>query len=68
MAYTQTQLDALQAALASGELRVSYDNKTVEYRSVAEIKIAIAEVSAALAEAAGTGRPRQVRSYPGTGL
>lgn len=46
MSYTQTQLEALQAALASGTLRVSYDGKTVEYRSVDELIRAIAVVEA----------------------
>lgn len=48
MSYTQTQLDALQDALASGELRVSYDGKTVEYRSVDELSKAIKIVQSGL--------------------
>lgn len=63
MAYTQTQLDALEAALASGALRVTYDGKTVEYRSIAELKAAIATVTAAIAAAAGIVRRRAVRVY-----
>jgi len=31
MAWTQTELDALKAAYASGTLRVSYDGRTVQY-------------------------------------
>jgi len=53
MAYTTTQLAALQAALASGELSVEYDGKKVQYRSVAELERAIAVVQGAL-ETAGT--------------
>lgn len=53
MAYTTTQLAALQAALASGELSVEYDGKKVQYRSIAELERAIAVVQGAL-EAAGT--------------
>lgn len=33
MAFTQTQLDALDAAIASGELTVKYDGREVTYRS-----------------------------------
>ena len=53
MAYTTTQLAALQAALASGELSVEYDGKKVQYRSISELERAIAVVQGAL-EAAGT--------------
>lgn len=34
MAFTQTQLDALDNAIAMGVLSVMYGNKTVQYRSV----------------------------------
>ena len=44
MAYTQAHLDALQAALAKGEKRVSLGDKTVEYRSVEELTAAIEAV------------------------
>lgn len=37
MAFTTTQLAALEAAIASGELVVQYDGKRVEYRSVADL-------------------------------
>lgn len=37
MAYTQTQLEAIEAAIASGELTVSYDGKHVSYRSIDEL-------------------------------
>ena len=53
MAYTVTQLEALQAALASGELTVSYEGKTVTYRSIKDLKEALAVVQAGL-EAQGT--------------
>lgn len=32
MAFTTTQLTALEAAIASGELEVTFDGKTVKYR------------------------------------
>ena len=53
MSYSNEQLLALQKALATGEKRVSFGDKTVEYRSVDEIQAAIREVVACLARAAG---------------
>ena len=66
MAYTQADLDALQAALAKGEKRVSFGDKTVEYRSVDELQAAIGEVKRDLFERAVAtglwpGAPRQIR-------
>jgi hypothetical protein len=39
MAYTLAQIEALRAALISGTTRVSYDGKSVEYRSLSELMI-----------------------------
>ena len=66
MAYTEEQLTALEAALAKGEKRVTFGDKTLEYRSVEELKDAIRTVERGLAEqAAATGlvppAPRQIR-------
>lgn len=66
MAYTQEQLNALEAALAKGEKRVTFADKTVEYRSVDELKAAIREVKRAMDRLdAQTGlwpqAPRQIR-------
>ena len=56
MAYTEDQLTALEAALAKGERRVTFGDKTVEFRSVEELKEAIRAVERGLAEqAAQTG-------------
>jgi roadblock/LC7 domain-containing protein len=38
--FTTTQLTAIEAAIASGELRVQYDGKSVEYRSMDELRAA----------------------------
>lgn len=57
--YTQAQLQALTQAYASGTLRVSYDGKSVEYRSLNELKSILDEVSAALS---GTSRRRTFRT------
>jgi roadblock/LC7 domain-containing protein len=69
MAYTQTQLEALEAALASGTLRVSFEGRSLEYRSVDELKKAIAEIKAALAAAdPAAPRSRVLRIYTGKGF
>jgi hypothetical protein len=51
MAYTQTQLDALQAALATGTLTVEFDGKRVTYRSLDEIQRAIEIIKKDLGQA-----------------
>ncbi|MDC7707240.1 phage head-tail joining protein [Vogesella indigofera] len=61
MTYTSTQLDALKHALATGERRVSFGDKTVEYRSVEELQAAIRTVEAELARDAGRSSKRQIR-------
>jgi hypothetical protein len=66
MAYSQAQLEALEAALAKGERRVTFGDKTVEYRTVEELAAAIKEVKRGLFDdAVNTGlwprAPRQVR-------
>ena len=52
MAYTQTQLEALESAPARGEKMVRYEDKLVEYRSVDELNAAIAHVKLGLFEQA----------------
>lgn len=37
MAFTLTQLDAIESALASGELAIEYEGKKVQYRSMADL-------------------------------
>lgn len=66
MAYTQAQLDVLEAALVKGEKRVTFGDKTVEYRTVDELKTAIGLVKRDIFEqATATGlwpcAPRQIR-------
>ena len=61
MAYTEEQLTALEAALAKGEKRVTFGDKTVEYRSVEELQAAIRTVESELARSAGATRKRQIR-------
>ena len=60
--------DALSAQRASGVARVSYDGKTVEYRSVAEIDRAIEALDREIAAAEGRRIIRQVRVTTVKGL
>lgn len=73
MAFTQDQLTALESALAKGERRVTFGDKTVEYRSVEELRMAIKDVQRGLFEqATQTGlwprAPRQIRVTTAKGL
>ena len=61
MAYTEAQLQALETALAKGERRVSFGDKTVEYRSVEELQAAIRTVEAEIARNTGASPKRQIR-------
>ena len=48
MSWTTTELDALRRAYASGTLRVSYEGKTVEYGSAADLLSRIRTIERAL--------------------
>ena len=63
MTYTIAQRDALRQAIVSGVLRLSYDGKNVEYRSMAELKAALNEVEASLARDSGQPHTRQIKIY-----
>ena len=73
MAATQTQLDALVEAYATGALRVRFADRDVTYRSKAEMRSQIREWAAALgvadplASAASTPRVRLLRLGTGKG-
>ena len=60
--------DALAAQRSSGIARVSYDGKTVDYRSVAEIDRAIEALDREIASAEGRKLIRQVRVMTSKGL
>jgi hypothetical protein len=55
--FTQAHLQAIKEAYASGITRVSYDGKTTEYRSLAEMKQIISTIEAELEAASGKARP-----------
>ena len=66
MAYSTEQLEALERALATGERRVTFQDKTIEYRTVEEIQQAIQTVRKGLLKQAEEtrlwpGSPRQIR-------
>ena len=60
--------DALARQRSSGIARVSYDGKTVDYRSVAEIDRAIEALDREIAAAEGRRLVRQVRVTTAKGL
>lgn len=64
MAYTQADIDAAKAALASGELDVQYSDKRVRFRSIDELLKAIAVMEGELAAATQTQVvPKQTRLF-----
>ena len=64
----KSRRDALSAQRSSGVARVSYDGKTVDYRSVAEIDRAIEALDREIAAAEGRRIVRQVRVTTTKGL
>jgi len=59
--YTEQQLQALRDALANGVRRVRFEGREIEYRTVEELKAAIAAAEAELAKASGKPAIRQIR-------
>jgi hypothetical protein len=68
VAELRTRREALVAARSSGVARVSYDGKSVEYRSLAETDSAIHELDRDIAAAEGRRIVRQVRVVATKGL
>lgn len=60
--------DALTSQRTSGVARVSYDGKTVDYRSVAEIDRAIEALDREIAAAEGRRMVRHIRVMASKGL
>ena len=62
MPFTSSDLVSVDAAIASGELRVNVNGRDITYRTVGELKEArsliVAEIAQAAATSAGTG-PRR---------
>jgi len=59
MTWTQTELDALKKAYASGTLRVSYEGKMVEYGSEADLLRRIRVIEGDMAASSGKKAPRR---------
>lgn len=53
MAWTQTQVDALKAAIASGTRTVSYGDKTVTYQDTTAMLAALQAMEAEVAASGG---------------
>jgi hypothetical protein len=58
MAWTQQQLEAIEAAIGSGELTVRFGDRTVTYRSMEELLQARALIKETLAAESGTATDR----------
>lgn len=61
MAFTQDDLDALDEAIASGELSVDFGDRKVVYRSIEQLKSAKAHIESCMAKASGKRRPSSFR-------
>jgi len=65
MAWTQTDLDAIEAALASGELTIQHsDGRRITYRTIQELKAARALVKGELTPPT-VARQRRIVTRPG---
>lgn len=66
MAYSQTDLDAINSAIASGALSVAFRDRTVTYRSIDDLLKAKRTIEAEIAGTASTPRMyprRQVATF-----
>ena len=69
MAYTQTQLDTIEAAIASGTLRVEIDGRVVVYQSLEALTKLRDQMKAELGVALpATARGRAWRPMTSSGL
>lgn len=59
MALTQTDIDNIDTAIATGELEVEFNGRRVKYRSIAELKSAREHVASVIQANAGGGQPRR---------
>lgn len=56
MAFAQSDIDALEAAIATGALKVRYaDGREVTYRSLAEMRETLGIVRSSVSGASGSG-------------
>jgi hypothetical protein len=59
MTWSQAELDALRKAYASGTLRVSYEGRSIEYGSAADLIRRIRTIESEMAMADGRPKPRR---------
>jgi hypothetical protein len=63
MAVSQADLDALNAAIASGERQVTIGSQSVTYRSIDDLIKARDDIQRQIDAQSGTTRARQTRLY-----
>ena len=63
MAFTQSDIDSLKAALATGVSEATVEGRRVVYRSTSEILTAIARAEAEVAAAAGAPDVTRLNVY-----
>ena len=68
MPFTAEQLQALRDALANGARRVRFADREIEYRTVEELKAAIAAAEIDVARLSGRPVTRQIRISTDKGL
>ena len=68
LTFTQSELDALQRAYASGVLVVEYDGKRVTYGNADDLKSRLDQVAKSLSQQAGNPQTRRIGIYAGKGL
>lgn len=69
MAYTLSQLEALEAAAASGQLRVRHDGKEVQYQSLEQMQALIDRMRSELGVSTSTrATAARVNLYSDKGL
>ena len=59
--YTEQQLQALRDALANGVRRVRFGDREIEYRTIDELKTAIAAAEADVSKSSGVPVTRHIR-------
>lgn len=67
MAWTQSDLDAIDKAIASGTEEVKFADRSVRYRSVSDLMKARAEIINNLAQQSGPKQTRQIRVFTDSG-
>ncbi len=61
MAWTQADLDAIEAAIAQGERTVEYQDRRVTYRTIQELLDARAQIQRVVIAASASPKKRQTR-------